>query len=212
VSEHSAAIPDGRRPRGRYADAALLALALGASGCTQSALLGRETASAFDGGVYNDGWAYDLAPVDGLGYVDGALHAHAVIDYVKHVYWFGSDGDPSSLSLWIFQDGMSCDVLSSPGWIPKVRPTDLMNIIVGGTKAGVYPVVPERPPERGASYLLHIINQSDPVKESEGQTGVVVISSVKPGEMVSGSLDARFSTGTLQGQFNAVWCPTGVAP
>ena len=57
-------------------------------------------------------------------------------------------------------------------------------------------------------------NLGGKVEEAYGSmTGsVVAISSVKPGEMVTGALDATFSTGTLQGQFNAKWCPTGVAP
>ena len=189
-----------------------LAAVLAAGGCTQRALVGRNDPAGADASAYDDAWAYDLAPFDGPGYVDGRVHAHAVIDYVKNVFWFGGDGDPSRISLWIFQDGMPCDVLSTPGWIPKVRPTDLMNIIVGGTTPGAYAVVPEKPPSAGNAYLLHVIDQADPIVESEGLSGVVVISSVKPGEMVSGSLDATFSTGTLQGQFNATWCPTGVAP
>jgi hypothetical protein len=193
----------------------MFAAALAAGGCTQRALVGYDDGSApgppAQDAAY-DAWALDLDPVDGPGYVDGRLHAHAVLDYVKNVFWFGGDGDPSRISLWIFQDGMPCDVLSTPGWIPKVRPTDLMNITVGGTDTGVYAVVPEKPPRAGNAYILHVINQADPIVESEGQGGIVVISSVKPGETVSGALDATFSTGTLQGQFNAKWCPTGVAP
>jgi hypothetical protein len=211
VSEQESAIPDGQRRRWRARAGAVL-LALAACGCTQRALLGAEGLGGVDGGIGTDAWSYNLSPVDGPGYVDGRLHAHAVIDYVNNVFWFGGDGDPTRMSLWIFQDGMPCEALSSPGWIPKVRPTDLMNIVVGGTKPGAYAVVPEKPPNPGAAYLLHIIDQADPIIESEGQGGVVVISSVKPGEVVSGSLDATFSTGTLQGQFNATWCPTGVAP
>jgi hypothetical protein len=186
----------------------VLALAL-ASGCTQRALVATNGDAAV-GPPPADAWISNLGPIDGPGYVDGRLHAHAVIDYVKNVFWFGGSDDPSRIEIWIFQDGMGCDVLSQPGWITKVRPTDLMGITVGGNKPGTYAVLPEKPPRAGAAYLLHVIDQADPIIESEGQSGTVVITTVKPGESVSGALDATFSTGTLQGQFNATWCPTGV--
>jgi hypothetical protein len=190
----------------RPALALSLALALPAGfGCTQRALVGRENALGRDGSV-----PYDTAPFDGLGYVDGRLHAHAVFDYVNSVYWFGGDNDPSRIELWIYQDTASCDELSKPGWITKVRPTDLMGITVGGSKPGTYSVAAEKPPAPGNAYLLHVIDQTDPVLESEGQSGSVTITSVKPGESVSGAFEATFSTGTLQGAFNAVWCPTGI--
>jgi hypothetical protein len=193
-----------------------LAAALAAGGCTQRALVGRTDASSAGGdastGVLFDASVLNNAPVDGPGYVDGRLHAHAVLDYVENVYWFGGDNDPSRIQLWIYQDGDTCQGLSTPGWIPRVRPTDLMGITIGGTGPGRYPVVPETPPRPGNAYILHIINQKDPIIESEGQAGTVVITSVKPGESVTGAWEAVFSTGTLQSQFNAVWCPTGVAP
>jgi hypothetical protein len=48
------------------------------------------------------------------------------------------------------------------------------------------------------------------VTDSEGITGTVTITSVNPGESVSGAFEATFTTGTLQGSFNALPCPTGV--
>jgi hypothetical protein len=54
--------------------------------------------------------------------------------------------------------------------------------------------------------------RTDPVIESEGQSGTVVIASVTPGEDVTGTFHATFSTGSLQGEFIASWCPTGVGP
>jgi hypothetical protein len=177
---------------------ALVLVLLG--GCTQSALVG-----------LNDGPRLDAAVTfDGPGFVDGRLHAHAVFDYVDSVYWFGGDNDPARIELFIYQDAATCEQLSTSGWITRVRPTDLMGITVGGTAPGAYAVVPEKPPGPGNAYLLHVIDQADPVIESEGQGGTVFITSVKPGESVSGNFEATFSTGTLQGAFNATWCPTGV--
>jgi hypothetical protein len=189
----------------RATGAVALALALAAgAGCTQRALVGRESPFA------DASLGYDLAPIDGPGYVDGAVHAHAVFDYVNSVWWFGGANDPSRLELWIYQDTASCEELSKPGWITKVRPTDLMGITVGGTERGIYEVAAEKPPSPGKAYLLHVIDQADPVTESEGESGTVAITSVKPGESISGAFEAKFSTGTLQGSFNALWCPTGV--
>jgi hypothetical protein len=189
------------------AEALALSLALASlAGCTQRALVGRENALVQDAAPVD----YPLGPVDGPGYVDGRLHAHAVFDYVDSVYWFGGDNDPSRLELWIYQDAATCDELSHAGWITKVRPTDLMGITVGGTTPGTYEVAAEKPPAPGKAYFLHVIDQADPVVESEGQSGSITITSVRPGQGVSGAFEATFSTGTLQGSFNAVWCPTGV--
>jgi hypothetical protein len=106
----------------------------------------------------------------------------------------------------------TCSDVSTLAWLasPKVRPADVMGITLGGVRTGVYQVVDEKPPRDGNAYLLHVIDQADPILESEGISGTVTITSVKPGESVSGAFEATFSTGTLQGSFNAEPCPTGV--
>ena|SRR5579872_789094 len=190
--------------RARGATLAFL-LALAVTGCSQRALVGLDdldAAPAVD---------YSLAPVDGPGFVDGHLHAHAVFDTVGRVYWFNADGDPA-LAIYVFEDMPTCSDVSTLAWLasPKVRPADVMGITLGGVRTGVYQVVDEKPPRDGNAYLLHVIDQADPILESEGISGTVTITSVKPGESVSGAFEATFSTGTLQGSFNAEPCPTGV--
>jgi hypothetical protein len=209
-SARAGAAPSARAGAARGARRVTIALSFALAApaglaCSQRALVGRESTLTQDAAL-----GYDAAPIDGPGYVDGHLHAHAVFDYVDSVYWFGGEGDPSRLELWIYQDAATCDDLSRPGWITKVRPTDLLGISVGGAKPGVYEVAAEKPPAPGKAYFLHIIDQSDPVIESEGESGTITITSVKPGESVSGAFEAKFSTGTLQGSFNAIWCATGV--
>jgi hypothetical protein len=199
--------PAAERPprRGAFglALAAMCALGLG---CSQQALVGRDDVGAPDAA----GLGYDAGFIDGPGYVDGRVHGHAVFDYVDNVYWFGGSGDTSRLELWIYQDAATCAELSQSGWVTKVRPTDLMGITIGGIKTGIYEVAPETPPPPGKAYFFHVIDQKDPVTESEGLSGTIDITSVRPGESVSGAFLATFSTGTLQGSFNAVWCATGV--
>jgi hypothetical protein len=178
----------------------VLAASLGfASGCTQSAVVG--LISANDAGPTED-----AAP----GYVDGRVHAHAVFDYVRSIYWLGGDNDPTRLAVYIYQDTATCAELSTPGWVARVRPTDLMGIIVGGTTPGTYTVTPEKPPRPGNAYIIHEIDQADPVIDSIGETGSVVITSVTPGVSVTGTLNATFSTGMLEGAFTSTWCATGV--
>jgi hypothetical protein len=204
-------VPAAERPRSprraTFASPAALAagaLALAAFGCSQSALVGRLAPLEQDAAI-----TYDTAPIDGPGFVDGHVHAHAVFNTVDRVYWFNGG---SSLAIYIFEDDPACDDVSKPGWLasPRVRPADLMGITIGGNGPGVYQVVPEKPPASGNAYLLHVIDQADPVTESEGLGGTVTITSVKPGVSVSGAFAATFSTGTLQGSFNALPCPTGV--
>ncbi len=205
----SAPVADRRARAPRRATLALsLALAVPAGlGCSQRALVGRE--SPLDQDASFD---YSTAPIDGPGYVDGRLHAHAVFNSVERVYWFGGANDPSTLELYIFEDMPTCDDVSTSGWetSQRVRPTDLMGITIGGATPGVYEVAAEKPPAPGKAYLLHVIDQTNPMIESVGENGSVTITSVKPGESVSGAFEANFYTGTLQGSFNATWCPTGV--
>jgi hypothetical protein len=207
---HRLARPPAARPsrpaerRGASQRAGLaLALAL-AAGCSQRALVGRDDAL--------DAATYDTAPFDGPGVVEGRLHSHAVFNSVDKVYWFGGANDPSILELYIYEDDPTCDDVSKIGWLTssKVRPGDLMGLTIGGNQPGVYEVSPEKPPAAGHAYLLHVIDQTDPVIDSEGLSGSVTITSVKPGQSVSGAFGATFSTGTLKGSFNATWCPTGV--
>jgi len=197
--------PAASRPR-TFLAASAVALAL-CGGCTQRALVGRL------GPLDQDGAAptYSTEPIDGPGFVDGHVHAHAVFNSVDRVYWFNQPGD-QSISIYIFEDSPSCDDLSKQAWLAdsKVRPADLMGISLGGHEPGVYQVVAEKPPRSGNAYLLHVIDQADPVEESEGLAGTVTITSVEPGESVSGAFEVTFSTGTLQGSFNALPCPTGV--
>jgi hypothetical protein len=178
---------------------AILTLAL-ASGCTQSALVGRNNEPPSDAAV----------DFDAPGFVDGRVHAHAVFDYVRSIYWLGGDNDRSHLVLYIYQDAVTCQELSTAGWPDRIRPTDFMGMIVGGNGPSPYPIAPVKPPAAGNAYVLHEIDQHLPVIDSIGQSGTVVITSVTAGETVKGSIDATFDTGTLSGQFNATWCPTGL--
>jgi len=206
-SAHAAERPRPARRATLVSPAALAAgaLALAAFGCSQRALVGRLSPLEQDAAAVT----YDTSPIDGPGFVDGHVHAHAVFNTVDRVYWFNAPGD-SSITVYIFEDDPACDDVSKPDWITKVRPTDLMGISVGGTKPGVYEVAARKPAAPGKAYLLHVIDQADPVTESEGRGGTVTITSVKPGVSVSGAFEAIFSTGTLQGSFNALPCPTGV--
>ncbi|HVU52158.1 MAG TPA: hypothetical protein VHL80_15780 [Polyangia bacterium] len=183
------------------------ALALLVSACTQRALVGGVEPPDQDAALPT----YSTEPIDGPGFVDGHLHSHAVFNSVERVFWFGPPGD-SSLAVYIFEDMPTCDDVSKQGWLasPKVRPADVMGITLGGDEPGVYRVVPEKPPRAGNAYILHVIDQADPIEESEGFSGSVTLTSVKPGESVSGAFEATFTTGMLQGSFNALPCPTGV--
>lgn len=195
----------GTRPRAALSLAFALTLGLGGA-CTQRALVGRQAEVDVDAAA-----PFEVQPYDGLGFVDGRLHAHAVFNSIDRVLWFG--GDPSQMTFYIYEDMPTCEDVSTAGWLtnPKVRPADLMGITVGGNTPGSYKVVAENPPRPGNAYVLHVIDQADPVIESEGQSGAVIITDVKPAERVSGGLEAKFSTGSLEGEFNATWCPTGVA-
>jgi hypothetical protein len=180
-----------------------LPVALALSACSQQALVGRDQDAATP--------SYDTAPFDGPGYVNGHVREHAVFNSVDRVYWF--DADSANITVYIFEDAPQCDDVSKDGyWLasPKVRPADVMGITVGGNEPGVYQVVDETPPRPGNAYVRHIIDQADPVIESEGRSGTVTITSVKPGDSVSGAFEVTFSSGTLQGGFNALPCPTGV--
>jgi hypothetical protein len=187
--------------------ASALALALALPGCTQRALVGQ--IDPFDQDAATP--TYSTEPIDGPGFVDGHVHSHAVFNTVDRVYWFNAPSD-SSISVYIFEDMPACDDVSKLAWLmsSKVRPADVMGITVGGNTPNVYRVLDEKPPRSGNAYVLHVIDQADPIEESEAFEGTVTITSVKPGESVSGAFEAVFSTGTLQGSFNALPCPTGV--
>jgi hypothetical protein len=199
--------PAARPPR-RATLALATSVALSSAACSQHALVARDDVTD----VADAAVGYDTAPYDGLGYVDGRVVGHAVFNKIGAIYWFGGDNDPSRLQVWIYEVMPTCAELSTSGWIPRVRPTDLMGLTIGGNKPGVYVVKNQTPPAPGYAYLLHVVDQADPTIDSEGESGTVTITAVKPGESVSGAFLATFSSGTLQGSFNAVWCPTGVAP
>jgi hypothetical protein len=154
---------------------------------------------------------YDTAPFDGPGFVDGHLQAHAIFPTVGRVLWFDDPGD-SSIHIYVFEDMPTCDDVSKVNWLTSsnVRPANVLGITVGGEKPGVYRIALQKPPRAENAYLLQVIDQTDPVIESEGVSGTVTITGVKPGNSVSGAFDATFSTGTLRGAFNAVSCPTGI--
>jgi hypothetical protein len=170
------------------------------AGCQQSALVGELAPPG----------PSDAAPPDAPGYVDGRVHYHAVFNGVESIYWIGGTGDPSRIELWIFQDATTCEDLSTPGWRERVRPTDLMGITLGGTLVGTYDVVPQKPPQAGDAYVLHEIDQADPVTDSIGESGTIVAERVVPGDSVSGTLQVTFPIGALEGAFKATWCPTGI--
>ena len=198
--------PDRASPRPwRFLLAPALAAALAGGGCRQHGLVG-----VLEGGI---GGPFDAGPpYDGPSYVDGAVHAHAVFDELLTVMWFGGDKDPSRMAVWFYQDEFTCEELSTP-WVETVRPTDVMGFTIGGTKPGVYTVEPKRPPAPGRAYVLHEIDQAEPVIDTVGESGTITITNVQPGVSVSGSFLVNFEEGksTLSGHFKGLWCPTGIS-
>ena len=100
----------------------------------------------------------------------------------------------------------------SSGWLtnPKVRPADLMGITLGRRRAGRLSGGRREAPARRQRLPAARDRSGRPGRGERGPGGTVTITSVKPGESVSGAFEATFSTGTLQGSFNALPCPTGV--
>lgn len=150
----------------------------------------------------------------GTGTAAGTAEGHAVRS-VAAAYFIGQSDDPTHTTvMYTFDSPVACGDLGAPGWDAKIRDqTGALEMKLIGTTPGQYAVsgIPNAPAGQAAVNFTVSSTAATPQEEAS-KSGTVKLDTLEPGQRAAGSFDLTFSDGSLQGTFEAAWCPNGHEP
>ena len=198
-----------------------LALALVGVGvaCGTSSAAGGEVPDGAAEGSSPDGSAHDatvetsIPTGSGSGTATGSLGG-VPFGAVATAMWAGTPDDPASTVIYLFSSPVACAEISTPGWDTRIADKSrVLEMKELGVTPQDYPVVTTVTPAPGeASVNYTVSSTSGTPKETGSSAGKVTLETLTPAMNATGSFTLTFATGTLQGTFDAVYCPGGHEP
>jgi hypothetical protein len=112
-------------------------------------------------------------------------------------------GNPSSAQTVIFliQTALTCADLSKVGWDRTIGTSQVLEIQIRGTTARTYRI--------GVDASVNYLRTTSNPDASSGQA---VIERIEAGGIASGTFQLAFGADSLEGSFEAEYCPSGVEP
>jgi hypothetical protein len=133
--------------------------------------------------------------------VSGTIQGHA-FSRVAAAYWIGMpSAPPPAAFVFLLEAPTTCAAISTPNWDKIIGDEQVLEIELRAPAVATLQV----PAQAAAAYLRGDYNPS-------AESGTVTLTSIRPGESLAGSFDARFAGEALRGTFEAVHCPSGVEP
>ena len=160
---------------------------------------GSEASSASDGGV------------GGGGSLTGTYGSTPIAPIVA-AYWIGTPDNASETGggpfVYLFSGPVACsDISAASGWVTTIPTgTQVTELLIGTTTVGTaVPAAAHAAP--GALEANYATGGS--TAETRATSGSVTLTAYTKDSAVDGTVDVTFPTGSAQGTFHAVWCPTG---
>lgn len=125
-------------------------------------------------------------------------------------YWVGSPANPNESGggpfLYFFSGPVKCTDLSPSGWLTKLPPVQVLEMIVGTKTTGI--AVPAA--AKAAPNVVEVnYATGGNVVETRATAGSVTLTRYTPGVAVEGMMDVTFPSGSTKGTFHAEFCATG---
>ncbi len=180
--------------------------------CGSSANNNTSAPDAGSDGASSDAVADTSSPADASGVTTNltGMYGPDPIKPVINGYWIGAPANPNESGggpfLYFFSGPVKCTDLSPSGWLPKLPPVQVLEMIVGTKTTGS--AVPASA-KAGPNVVEVNYATGGSSVESRATSGSVTLTSYTPGVAVEGTMDVTFPSGSAKGTFHADWCPTG---
>jgi hypothetical protein len=138
------------------------------------------------------------------GTVDGVT-----FDTVGSAWVLGSDSSASGVTLIISDQVVDCTAFEASKWDKTMAEgSKIVRIYIGSTTPGSYTVTTRaRSGEAGGSY--YVTSTTSTATEVKASDGSVSLVNLMADTEAQGTFDLTFAGGSLTGDFDAGWCPTG---
>jgi hypothetical protein len=163
-----------------------------------------DSASIIDGGS-----SADAGPSTISGSADGTPFTN-----VASSYWIGAPDDPTTTVVFVFSKPTACKDLSPPGWDKRITDgTQFLEMKMFGLTPATYNVTTSLTPAPGeASVNYTLSSQSSTPAESGSSAGTVTLSTITAKKNVTGNFALKFSSNSVAGTYDAMYCPGGNEP
>ena len=123
---------------------------------------------------------------------------------------------PPVAVVYVFEMPVQCSAITAAGWDTTLGNTNQdLELKAAGTTPGIYTVRGGNPAAlaAGEAVINHSVLMATPVEQISGAGSTVTLTALNAGRNATGSFNLTFpGGGTLQGTFDATWCPNGREP
>jgi hypothetical protein len=128
--------------------------------------------------------------------------------------WLGKPDSAATEVVYVFSKPVDCAILGAPGWDTKITSdTQVLEMKVFGTAPGTFKVVKNANPATGQAVVNYTLSKMvGTPAETVGSGGTVTVTAIAAGKDITGSFALTFGADSLDGTFDAVFCPGGVEP
>ncbi len=135
---------------------------------------------------------------------------------IKAAYVIGNPAAPGEMAIYMLSSAMACDQLHPSGWENTMpTPTSVLELVVAGEIASLYPVQTTRPPPIQRAWVMdhYAPGGGSGTSNTSAQSGTITVVAVYPDGSAQGAFQIDFYSGyALQGVFSAAYCATGTPP
>lgn len=171
---------------------------------------GGDTSADTGGGTDTNGGADSAS---GGNSISGSVGG-TTFDTANMALWLGAPDDPSTTVVYLFSKPVNCSDLSTPGWDKRITDkTQFLEMKMFGLTPATFTVTTSATPAPGEAVVNYTLSATTGTpKETGGGGGTVTLTTVNATKNVTGSFALKFGTESLNGTYDAVYCPGGHEP
>jgi hypothetical protein len=131
--------------------------------------------------------------------------------------WIGmpDPNTPPVTVVYLFEKPVLCSAITSAGWDAALPGANQdIELKAAGTTPGTYTVIGGNPAAlaAGEAVINHSILMATPTEQVASAGSTITLTTLNANRNATGKFQITFPSGSLQGTFDATWCPNGREP